>query len=288
MERTDFPASGTLYVVATPIGNLADISRRGLDVLGSVHRIVAEDTRRTRKLLSHYDIHKPLMSYHNHNMVQRGHQLIGMLRAGEDLALVTDAGTPGISDPGALLIHQALEEELPVEVIPGPTALIMALVASGLSTHPFVFLGFPPARGSGRKHFFTSYALLPMTLILYESPKRLVRTLEDILSYWGNRRIAVARELTKKHEEIFRGTVLEAQQHYTAEVLGEITLVVEGSVKREEPEEDKNIAWREELCDLLRETGLSVKDATKEIVQRYSLSRQEVYREAVKIKEKET
>ena len=173
-------------------------------------------------------------------------------------ALVTDAGTPGISDPGALLVQQALESGVSVTVIPGPTALIAALVASGLPTHPFAFLGFPPARGSGRRRFFSSYAMLPMTLILYESPQRLQRTLEDMLHSWGNRRIAVARELTKRYEEVFRGTISEALDYYSQGVIGELTLVVAGAGREEESAEDGS-NWIEELRHLLREPGMTVR-----------------------------
>jgi 16S rRNA (cytidine1402-2'-O)-methyltransferase len=278
--------TGTLYLVATPIGNLSDITLRALDVLRSVHIIAAEDTRHTRKLLSRYEIHKPLASYHTHNMHQCGPELLEKIRAGQDIALVTDAGTPGISDPGALLVREALKSGIQVSVIPGPTALIMALVASGLPTHPFAFLGFPPKRGSKREHFFSSYASLSMTLILYESPHRFKRIVEDMLSHWGNRRIVIARELTKKYEELFRGTVTEAQQHYPDGIRGEITIVVEGA-KSDDTEERQIENWREELYHLLKELNHSVKDATKEIVGKHKLSRQDVYREALKIRERE-
>jgi 16S rRNA (cytidine1402-2'-O)-methyltransferase len=284
VSKTDeSPSSGILYVVATPIGNLADITLRALDTLHSVHFIAAEDTRHTRKLLSHYDIHKPLVSYHAHNAEERGPELIDRLRQGEKIALVTDAGTPAISDPGGLLVTQALEAEVEVTVIPGPAALIAALVVSGLSTHPFAFLGFPPSRGKGRRRFFTSYAAVPMTLILYESPQRLQRTLEDILDSWGDRRISVARELTKKHEEIFRGTVAEALEYFSENVRGELVLVVQGAQEKNEPEvleED----WKEELGRLISVTNLSVREATEKIYSQYHLSRRVVYQEALKIK----
>lgn len=276
---------GTLYVVATPIGNLSDITLRALEILRSVHRIAAEDTRHTRKLLTHFDIHKPLVSYHAHNVRERGPELIGKLRAGEHIALVTDAGTPGISDPGALLINEALRMDLPVTVIPGPTALIAALVASGLPTQPFAFLGFPPNRGSGRRHFFSTYATLPMTLILYESPQRLLRTLEEMELSWGNRIVAIARELTKKHEEIFRGTICEAKNHFSEEVRGELTLVVAGADQKGEAKEEES-TWRAELLRLLQ-SGMSVKEATNEIVRHYHPPRRTVYQEALRIKDSE-
>ena len=271
-------------MVATPLGNLADITLRALDTLRSVHLIAAEDTRHTRKLLSHYDIHKPLVSYHCQNARERGRGLVARMHEGQDIALVTDAGTPGISDPGALLVHQAIEEGLPVTVIPGPTASIAALVVSGLPTHPFAFLGFPPSRGSGRRHFFSAYAALSMTLILYESPQRLQRTLEDILLHWGNRRIAVAREITKRFEELFRGTVAEAKDHYSPGARGELTLVIEGVGMKEETV-DADFTWQLELGQLLRKSGMTVKEAANEIAQRYQVPRRVVYQEALKLKE---
>jgi len=292
--------SGTLYVVATPIGNLADITLRALETLRSVHIIAAEDTRHTRKLLSYYDIHKPLVSYHSHSQDRRGSELLRKIEEGQDIALVTDAGTPGISDPGALLIHQALEAELPVTVIPGPTALITALVASGLPTHPFAFLGFPPSRGKTRRRFFALYAFLPMTLILYESPQRLQPTLRDILASWGNRRIAVARELTKLYEETFRGTVTEAQSHFALEARGELTLVVAAADELPSMEDatdeewdaasgesqaaETAISWQEELRSLLHDMQMTVKEAADQISRRHRLPRRMVYQEALRLK----
>jgi 16S rRNA (cytidine1402-2'-O)-methyltransferase len=275
---------GALYVVSTPIGNLSDISLRALETLRSVHLIAAEDTRHTRKLLSHYDIHKPLVSYHSHNLEQRGRELIEKLEVGESVALVTDAGTPGVSDPGALLIAGAIDRGLPVIVIPGATALIAALVASGLPTHPFAFLGFAPARGPGRRKFFASHASLPMTLVLYESPRRLARTLEDILTSWGDRRIAVARELTKRHEEVFRGTVAGCREHFPAEVKGELTLVVEGASEATAATEREERDWRGELRLLLDTPGITVKDAVERIASTSRVPRRTVYKEALRRK----
>jgi 16S rRNA (cytidine1402-2'-O)-methyltransferase len=284
IEATAPALPGTLFVVATPIGNLADITLRALEVLRSVHLIAAEDTRHTRKLLSFYDIHKPLISYHSQNVRERGPELVAKLQSGTMVALVTDAGTPGISDPGALLVHQVLAHGLPVAVIPGPTALISALVASGLPTHPFAFLGFPPAKGSGRKRFFSTHASLSMTLILYEAPQRLQKTLEEILLAWGNRRLTVARELTKKFEECFRGTVSEAAEHFAEGTRGEVTLVVEGcpegGVVVLAPPQD----WVEVLASLLEGSHLPVKQATAEIVRRYGLPRRTVYQKALEMR----
>ena len=296
---------GTLYIVSTPIGNLADITLRALDTLRAVDLIAAEDTRRTRKLLSYYDIHKPLISYHEHNARRRGGELIEKIASGQSVALVTDAGTPGVSDPGKLLIESALRRGMEPVAIPGATALISALVVSGLSTQPFVFLGFPPARGAQRRRFFEKNARLEMTLILYESPKRLAKTLKDMLGSWGERRVAIARELTKIHEEIFRGSISEATGHFSGEVRGEFTLVVEGAgpgwnadsqscLKREPrsigPERldpaapyQESPAWRYELEGLLL-GGLSSKEAASAIAGRFNLPRRMVYQAALAMK----
>lgn len=276
-------SSGILYVVGTPIGNLADISIRALDTLRSVDLIAAEDTRHTRKLLARYDIHKPLISYHSQNMKSRGPELLQKIQSGEKLALVTDAGTPGISDPGSLLVRQVLDMELQIVSIPGPAALITALVVSGLPTQPFAFLGFPPNRGGGRTRFFQSYATLPMTVILYESPQRLQRTLGDLLKFWDNRRIAVARELTKKFEEVYRGTITEAQAHFSQGVKGEFTLVVaagEAVAERNEKEQ----SWLEELEYIIIYDGLSVKEAVNTVSQKHGVARRSVYQAALSIK----
>ncbi len=271
---------GTLYIVATPIGNLADMTLRAIETLRSVHLIAAEDTRHTRKLLSHYDIHRPVASYHGKNMEVRGRELIGRIGAGQDVALVTDAGTPGISDPGALLARQAIEHGFSVCVIPGATALITALVGSGLPTHPFAFLGFAPPRGPNRRKFFASHGSLCMTLVLYESPKRLQRTLQDILTAWGDRRVAVGRELTKQYEEVFRGTVTESLDYFSGEIRGELTLVVAGAFEEHAlPEEEA--AWREELARLLHTAGITLKEAVERTASQYGLSRRMVYQEAL-------
>lgn len=280
---------GTLFVVATPIGNLSDVTLRALDTLRAVDIVAAEDTRHTRKLLSRYDIHKPLVSYHAHNAIERGRELVDKIARGRNVALVSDAGTPGISDPGSLLVEETLARGLPVTVIPGPTALVTALAASGLPTHPFAFLGFPPARGAARRRFFTLYASLPMTVVLYESPKRLVKTLDDLLKHWGERKIAVARELTKVHEEIFRGTISRAGTHFAEEARGEFTLVVAGVEADARLDEsirsDTEVSdWREELRRLLEVDGVPVKEAASRIAERHSLPRRVVYQEALAMK----
>jgi 16S rRNA (cytidine1402-2'-O)-methyltransferase len=274
--------SGTLYVVSTPIGNLSDITLRALEVLKSVQCVAAEDTRRTLKLLTHYQIRKPLISYHSHNLSERGPAILARLQAGESVALVTDAGTPGVSDPGADLIRQALECDYPVSVIPGPTATVAALVISGLPTQPFAFLGFPPPRGSSRERFFTRASALPMTLVLYESAKRLNRTLSDLLGFWGNRRIAVARELTKLHEEVFRGSVSEARDHFRDTARGEVTLVVAGAEPEASASEAEAEVWKAELEHLLTGQSMTTRDAVSLISARYHLPRKTVYEAALK------
>ncbi|MHC1743750.1 MAG: 16S rRNA (cytidine(1402)-2'-O)-methyltransferase [Syntrophobacteraceae bacterium] len=274
---------GALHLVSTPIGNLRDITLRALDTLRSVDLIAAEDTRHTRKLLSHYDIHKPLVSYHSHNMEHRGEELLARLAEGKHVALVTDAGTPGISDPGALLARQAIEAGLRVEAIPGPTALVTALVLSGLSTHPFAFLGFPPARGSNRRRFFTEYSRLPMTCILYEAASRLHRTLDDLAAAWGDRTLAVARELTKRYEEVFRGSIGDAATHFAGEIRGELTLVVSGSTSDPIASEAKD-HWEESLRKLMIQEGIRAREAVGRIVAEFGMSRKVVYEAALKIR----
>jgi 16S rRNA (cytidine1402-2'-O)-methyltransferase len=276
--------AGKLYIVATPIGNLADLTLRALETLRAVDLIAAEDTRHTRKLLSYYDIHKPLVSYHEHNAKQRGSELLEKIASGQSIAVVTDAGTPGISDPGALLIEEALQHGVEPISIPGPAALISALVVSGLPTDSFAFLGFPPSKGGDRRRFFEKNAELSMTLILYESPNRLVKTLRDILENWGDRRIAIARELTKMHEEIFRGIISQAVDYFGGEVLGELTLVIEGNEegKAQRPEVD-SASWEEVLRDLLN-AGLSSKEAASAVSSRFGVPRRVVYKAALAIK----
>lgn len=276
-------AAGTLYVVATPIGNLGDMTYRAVEVLKSVDRVAAEDTRHALKLLNHYQIRKPLISYHSHNMEESGAVIAARLRGGEAIALVTDAGTPGISDPGSRLIQQVLEREIQVCVVPGPTASIAALVISGLPTQPFAFLGFPPPRGSSRRRFFTQAAPLPMTLVLYESARRLVRTLSDVEAFWGDRRIAVARELTKLHEEVFRGSVSEARNHFGEGVKGEVTLVVAGPDAGTAGAAAEDGTWKGELEQLLAQGLSTTRDAVDHIAVRFGAPRKKVYQEALKL-----
>ncbi|MDR3567281.1 MAG: 16S rRNA (cytidine(1402)-2'-O)-methyltransferase [Syntrophobacteraceae bacterium] len=279
---------GKLYLVATPIGNLSDITLRALETLRSVDMIAAEDTRRTRKLLSHFEIHKPTVSYREHNARTCGSYLLGKIASGKSVALVTDAGTPCISDPGNLLVEMALERGIEPVAIPGPTALISALIVSGLDTHPFVFLGFPPSKGAERRRFFEKNAKVDMTLILYESPMRLEKTLRDMADNWGDRKVAVARELTKMYEEVFRGSISEALSHFAGEARGEIVLVVDGAAPGEKISDDpgdssQSPPWKEELEALLS-GGLSSKEAAQAVACRFDLPRRMIYQAALEIK----
>jgi len=219
---------GKLYLVATPIGNLQDLTLRALETLRSVDMIAAEDTRRAAILLRHYEIHKPVVSYHDFNERAAAPRLLAELLQGKNIALITDAGSPGISDPAFYLVREALAHQIPMTAIPGPAALIPALTLSGLPCHRFVFEGFPPAK-KGRQKFFTALAQEERTFVLYESPHRVLRTLQSILEFCGDRRAALARELTKIYEEVLRGRVSELLAALSARTLkGECVLVIAG------------------------------------------------------------
>ena len=207
---------GTLYIVSTPIGNLADITFRAVETLKSVTFIAAEDTRRTRKLLNHFDIKTKLISYYEHNRFARIPQILQHLESGKDVAVVTDAGTLGVSDPAYKLIRSVIQVDVRVEPIPGPSAFLTALVASGLPTDRFLFVGFLPPK-KGRRKKLSDLASHEATLILYENPKRVVKTLSDIATFLGDRPAVVGRELTKVHEEIIRGTISELLSYFSQE-----------------------------------------------------------------------
>ena len=204
---------GILYVVGTPIGNLADLTRRAETTLQSVNLIAAEDTRVSRKLLSHYDIQSPLIAYHDKNERSQAEKLVKRLIAGENIALISDAGTPCISDPGYRLIHLARKMDIEVIVIPGPSAVTAALSISGIPTDHYYFEGFLPSK-KGRKTRFELLESLPATIVIYESPLRVLRTLKDIERYWGDRVLSICRELTKIYEETFVGIITDAIQYY--------------------------------------------------------------------------
>jgi 16S rRNA (cytidine1402-2'-O)-methyltransferase len=222
-----------LYLVATPIGNLSDISLRALDTLRAVDMIASEDTRKTGMLLAHYDIKKPLMSFHEHNERRAGERIMELLEAGQSVAVVTDAGTPAISDPGFTLVREAVARGLEMTMIPGPAALIMAVALSGLPTHSFTFRGFPPRKSGQRRRFLAVDRDAPHTLIFYESPYRLEAFLADALAVYGDRRAALANDLTKRFEAIQRGTLSELLRFVQLEKpRGEYALVVEGTHER--------------------------------------------------------
>jgi 16S rRNA (cytidine1402-2'-O)-methyltransferase len=219
--------AGTLFVVATPIGNLEDLTFRALRVLKEVDLVACEDTRRTRGLLSHFDVHVPVTSYFEHNKIAKGEAILRTLREGKSVALVTDAGTPGISDPGFLLVRAARQGGVPVVPVPGPSAVIAALSAAGVPADRFVFDGFLPVKPGRRLHRLEALCALEMTIVCYESPHRIVASLEAIAQVFGGREIAVARELTKQFEEIVSGTATELRERFSGgPVRGEFTVVI--------------------------------------------------------------
>ena len=229
------PTEGVLYIVSTPIGNLEDITLRALRVLKTVDLIAAEDTRHTRRLLTHYEIHVPITSYFEGNQIQKGEKLVTRLKAGESIALVSDAGTPTISDPGYRLLAQCIEANIPIIPIPGPSACIAAASVAGLPLHNFVFEGFLSPKLGRRKRQLADLCEESRTLIFYESPHRVIVFLRDVLEVFGDRRISIARELTKKFEEVFRGTVTEAIEKLQATPpRGEFTIVIAGLPSRVE------------------------------------------------------
>lgn len=273
--------TGVLYIVATPIGNLEDITLRALRVLREVDLIAAEDTRHTRKLLNAHEIHRPLLSYHQHNMRTQGPRVIRELLAGKSVGLVTDAGTPSISDPGLDLVRLAISENIQVSPIPGPSAVTTALTVAGLPVQPFLFLGYPPNRPAARRTFFTKHARAEATLVLFESPRRLGACLQDMKKIWGNRKVVVTRELTKIYEEIFRGSLEEAIARWPEESRGEITLLVSG-VERDKPHPDDSLI--EQLRASLTSDRRPLKEIAAEIAQEHGISKRLVYQEAIKIK----
>jgi len=271
--------SGTLYLVGTPIGNLGDLSRRAIDTLGAVTVIACEDTRRSRILLQHAGIDTPLVSLPAFDEKRRAAGFIDRLLAGDDVALVTDAGMPGISDPGSEVVRLAVEADVRVVPIPGASAPLAALAASGLPTERFTFVGFLPRKGGGRKEAIEELHHAIGTLLLFESPRRLRETLMDLRDELGDRRACVARELTKVHEEFARGTLSELIEHFSGEILGEITIVIEGG-SRAKAEEGVDL---DQLLQARLDAGLSTKDAAREISEAYGLPRKELYRRALEL-----
>jgi 16S rRNA (cytidine1402-2'-O)-methyltransferase len=269
---------GTLYVVSTPIGNLGDLSRRATEVLGRVSRILAEDTRRTRPLLTHLGLSTPMVSFHAHNETSKREAILDWLADGEDIAMVSDAGTPLVSDPGERLVDAVLSAGYPVVPIPGPSAILAALVASGLPSDRFTFLGFLPRKGAERRELLDRISTAPETTVLFESPERLLRLLEDLGdTSVPDRRGAVCRELTKLHEEFVRGTLEELKAHFTeTPPRGEITLVLEPAGEVPGALEVDSAAAAA-LAEALLEDGRSPSRAAKEISRRLKIPRNDAY-----------
>ncbi|MEE8575542.1 MAG: 16S rRNA (cytidine(1402)-2'-O)-methyltransferase [Thermodesulfobacteriota bacterium] len=272
-------ASGTLYVVATPIGNLDDITKRAIDTLSSVDIIAAEDTRHTKKLLTRFGIKTKMVSYYEHNELKRAAELVGRLKEGCDVALVSDAGTPGVSDPGYRLVKAAALALVKIVAIPGASALTAALSVSALPIDSFSFKGFLPARSTARKNFFLSLRGTEETVVVYDSPKRLPKTLMDIEATLGDIEIVIARELTKLHEEIIRGRVGELSALLKRrELKGEITLVLRTEAVKADI---KDLAG--ELKKFLS-AGLSLNEAAKTAASEFGISKSRAYKEALKIR----
>lgn len=274
--------SGKLYLCGTPIGNLEDLTLRVIRILGEVDLIAAEDTRQSMKLLNHLNIKKPLTSYHEHNRFEKGPELVEKMKEGINIALVTDAGMPGVSDPGEDLVRLCIEEGIAVEAVPGVTASITALVLAGFSTGKFVFEGFLPRDGKERRESIEYLKKETRTVILYESPHRIRNTLKDLYEGIGNRRIAICRELTKKFEQVIRIGLEEASVLYDNEgPRGEYVIIVEGRNSQElEEEERKN--WGsmvvEDHINLYISQGLSKKDALKKVAKDRGLSKRDIYK----------
>lgn len=284
---------GTLYICATPIGNLEDISARAARILGEVALIACEDTRRTQKLLAHLGLHTPLYSYHDHSESKKTDGLIRRLLDGETIALVSDAGTPVISDPGYPLVEAAIENHIPIVPVPGPFAAAVALTVSGLPPHPFYFGGFLPRKKGERRRLLQSLEGLPATLIFYESPHRLIASLSDAAELWPHRRGAVARELTKMHEEILRGTLASLVREFKErKPRGECVLLIEGAreieaLENAEAKHSSGDASHQDvvlakLMDAMN-AGKSKKEAIKQVASSLGLDRRSVYRVAVSI-----
>lgn len=273
---------GMLYIVPTPIGNLKDITLRALEVLRECDIIAAEDTRQTLKLLNHFEIKKPLISYHKFNEQDKSQDIIAFLCEGKSIAVVSDAGTPGVSDPGCVIVKKCIEQNIKFEVLPGATAITTALVYSGLDTTKFVFRGFLPRENKERKPIIEEMKNYIDTLIFYEAPHRLLDTLQFLNENLGNRNIAVCRELTKLYQEIFRGTIEQSIKYFTANrPRGEFVLVVEGK-RIEEIEQEKRSVWEnlsvEEHILMYMKQDINKKDAIKKVAKDRNLPKNEVYK----------
>ena len=277
--------NGKLYLVATPIGNLEDMTFRAVEVLKTADIIAAEDTRNSIKLLNHFEINTPMTSYHEFNRYDKAEYLIGIMKDGKTVALITDAGTPGISDPGEDLVKRCYDEGIEVSPVPGACAAVNALAASGQTTKEFVFVGFLDSKGKERREKLEGLKNESRTLILYEAPHRLKKTLAELHEVLGDRSITLCRELTKKHEEFMRLSLGEAVSYYeTNEPRGEYVLVIEG-ISREELDIEKALEWEnisiEEHISRYIADGLSKKDAVKKVAKDRGVSKQEIYKYSI-------
>ena len=272
--------AGTLYLVSTPIGNLEDITHRAVRVLGEVDLIACEDTRHTQKLLNHYGIKTKTISYHEHNERERSTELLQQLNSGADVAIVSDAGTPGISDPGFRLARTAIDNGVRVVPVPGASALVAALVTSGLPTDEFFFGGFLPSRSGARRKRLAELHLIPATLIFYEGPHRIAATLKDAREILGERQAVVARELTKLHEEIVRGSLSELAARFASgeNARGEMVLIIDRTVMPGEDSLEKSVAGIATLVADFEAQGLDHRAALKRAARELGLSRDEAYR----------
>jgi 16S rRNA (cytidine1402-2'-O)-methyltransferase len=279
MESHNEATGGCLYLVATPIGNLEDITLRAIRVLKEADLIACEDTRQTQKLLQHYGIHKEMVSYHAHNELTRAAELVIKLEQGTQVAVVSDAGTPVISDPGHHLVTLCLRHHIPVIPIPGPSAVVAALAASGLATEEFLFVGFLPSRAGARRKALENLKAEPRTIVLYEAPHRLVETLADAAAVMGPRPAVVARELTKIHEEFLRGTLTELCEAARKRApRGEITLLI-GPSDGAQQTVDTTVSLKQRVTQLETESGLDRKSALKQAARERGLGKREAYKQ---------
>lgn len=273
--------TGTLYLCATPIGNLEDMTFRAVRTLKEADLIAAEDTRNSIKLLNHFEIRTPMTSYHEYNKIEKGKKLVRLLQEGKNIALITDAGTPGISDPGEELVQMCRENGIPVTAVPGAAACITALTISGLSTRRFAFEAFLPADKKERKEILESLEKETRTLVIYEAPHRLVKTLEELASVLGDRKVSVCRELTKRHETVFTSTLPEAAAYYRQqEPKGECVLVIQGKSRKALKEEERS-RWEElsleEHMAYYTGRGRDRKEAMKLVAKDRGIGKRDVY-----------
>ncbi|MCL2368366.1 MAG: 16S rRNA (cytidine(1402)-2'-O)-methyltransferase [Oscillospiraceae bacterium] len=279
--------SGTLYLVGTPIGNLGDLSPRAQETLHKVDFIAAEDTRVTIKLLNHFEIKKPMISYYAHNRRQRGVEILARLRGGESCALVTDAGMPAVSDPGEELVTLCAEAEIEIICVPGPSAFVTALSLSGLPTGRFTFEGFLSTAAKSRRDHLKSLTQERRTMVFYEAPHKIAQTLNDMLNTWGDRRIAISRELTKRYEETIRTTLAQAVVRYAEDgekPRGEFVLIIEGAPPPTPMEEAADLNAALVLLQAMTADGTSLKDAARQIAADTGIARNVLYTEALKMR----